>query len=119
MQLKNLLSRMGLGDPVVKDFHPGIVEEQDRIVAKANAYDLLDGSQGWADLLELMLTTVNREIAEATADAMNPEKQRIHVIRWNAMRELLDNTLSEIKDVRKERDRILEYRREEEQWTKQ
>lgn len=116
MQLKNLLSRMGLTEPTVKPFHPGVVEEQDRIVEKAAGYDLLEGSSGWADLLEIMLTTVNHEIAEATADSMNPEKQRIHVIRWNAMRELLDNTLSEIKDARKERDRIMEYRREEDQW---
>ena len=98
----------------VKTQDPTITEEQDRIILKAKDYDALEPSSGWGHLLEYMLAVVNQEIAEATADSMNPEKQRLHVIRWNAMRELLDGTLSEIKDTRRERDRIMEYRREDE-----
>ena len=93
---------------------PSIEEEQDRIIRKAADYDVIEPSAGWGHLLEYMLTVVNQEIAEATSDSMNPEKQRLHVIRWNAMRELLDGTLSEIKDTRKERDRIIEDRRADE-----
>jgi len=118
MDLKNLLNRMGLNRPISPD-QPDPIEEQDAIIAKAVGYDLIEQSQGWADLLETMLTTVNSEIAQATKNPLEPEAQRIHIIRWNAMRELLDNTLSEIKDTRKERDRIMEQRREEEAWQKQ
>ena len=92
---------------------PSIEEEQARIISKAGEYDILENSSGWAKVLEYMLTMVNQEIAFATADPMYPKRATLHVIRWNAMRELLDGAISEIKDTRKERDRILEERRED------
>jgi hypothetical protein len=103
----------------IRKHDPSIEEAQEEVIRKANKYDTVELSEGWVDVVQFMLTLVNREIAEATEAPMEPEKQRLHVLRWNAMREIVDSTLSEIADTRKERDRIIELRREEETWQKQ
>ena len=64
--------------------------------------------EGYADFLNVMVNRVESEISEATKCPLEPEKQRIHVIRWNAMREILDAAQNDVIDTRKERDRIRE-----------
>lgn len=70
---------------------------------------------GYDLLIDLIVNRVNDEILEATKHEEEPEKQRIHVIRWNAMRTLVDDIQNDISQTRQERDRILSMRREEEE----
>lgn len=100
-------------------------EEQEAIVQKANRYDEIEKLPGWMDLHDLMAERINDEIAAATSPPPEwklwidwPEKQRVHVVRWNAMRELLDSALNDMKDTKKFRDEIIQLRREEEAYAR-
>lgn len=53
-----------------------------------------------------MQAKVDAEIELATTEPMEPERQRIRVIRWNAMREVLDDMQSSVQQALAERERI-------------
>ena len=97
-----------------------MAEEQRKIKNRAECFDQLVKEPGWEYALDLMTEKINLEIAEATRQpslefyAAWPETQRIHMIRWNAKRELLDSMLAYIQDTQKQRDEILEMERLEE-----
>lgn len=92
------------------------MEEEERIVAQAIRFDALVVLPGWMEVLEHAAARVNSEIVEATKEPAEeyfidwPERQRIHMIRWNAMREMVDALQALVDDTRKERDRILNER---------
>ena len=94
--------------PYYKDQQDAIAEEQRKIKEKAARYDQLINVLGFQDFLLPMKEKIAAEITEATSCPLEPEKQRIHVIRWNAMREVLDAAQNDVIDTRKERDRIRE-----------
>ena len=52
----------------------------------------------------------------AKDDPMYAEEQRLHVIQWNAKRELNDGALAYISETRRERDRILAEQKEQENY---
>lgn len=97
-----LLSKL----PYYKNQQDSIVEEQRKIKEKAARYDQLINFLGFHDFTQVMMGKIDTEISEATKYPLEPEKQRVHVIRWNAMREVLDAAQNDVIDIRKERDRI-------------
>jgi len=86
-----------------------------RIQDLADRFDRL-GTAGFEEVLITMKDKVDAEITEATSCPLEPERQRIHVIRWNAMRELLDGAINYVDQVKRQRDEInlqqLEYVRD-------
>ena len=94
--------------PYYRDQQDSIAEEQRQIKEKAARYDQLLSTLGYHDFLKPMLERIDSEISEATKCPMEPERQRLHVIRWNAMREVLDAAQNDVIETRKERDRIRE-----------
>ena len=66
-----------------------------------------------------MASEVNSEIAAAAEKKYEPEMQQVHVIRWDAKRELLDNTIGYIEGMLKSRDEIIEQYKEERKWKEQ
>lgn len=91
------------------------MEEAERIRDLASKFDSLLKSPGWIEVLHSGAEKVNSELAEATRDPYAPENQRIHVIRWNAMREILDHLQNYTHDIRKQRDEINQLQKEEEE----
>lgn len=83
-----------------------VAAEQEKIKERAFRYDRLVNEIGFVDYRDVMRNKIDSEISEATKYPLEPERQRVHVIRWNAMRELLDAAESDILETRKERDRI-------------
>ena len=79
--------------------------ERRKIVALGDQFDSLR-SAGYENILQVLTEKVNAEIAEATRSPLEPEAQRIHVIRWNAMRELLDALVNHVNDTMNRRDEI-------------
>lgn len=77
----------------------------------AKRFDALP-SAGHDNILAASVEKVNAEVSRATEFPMEPEKQRIIVIRWNAMRELLDFQTAYIEHMRQNRDEILKERGE-------
>ena len=95
---------------------PTAAEEEERIIAQAIRFDALVVLPAWVEVLEHAVQRVNGEITEATKHPGEeyfvdwPEIQRIHIVRWNAMREIVDSVQAFVDDTRKERDRILQER---------
>lgn len=79
--------------------------EWERIRDLAARFDRLP-TAGFEEVLITMKDKVDAEIAEATTCPMEPERQRIHVIRWNAMREVLDSAINYVDQVKRQRDEI-------------
>lgn len=98
---------------------PTAVEEEERILAQASRFDELVNLPAWNEVLQHAIERVNGEIIEATKEPGEdyfvdwPEKQRIHALRWNAMREIVDSMQALVSDIRNERDRIQKEREEE------
>ena len=101
--------------PSYRQQQEAIEIEQNKVKEKADRYDRLVSTPGFGDFLATMQAKVNAEIAEARRKPLEPEAQRVHIIRWNAMQEILDAGQDDINDTRKERDRLkneeLEYLR--------
>ena len=103
--------------PRTKD--PTAAEEEERIIAQASRFDALTSLPAWNDVLQHAIDRVNSEIIEATKEPSEefymdwPEIQRIHVIRWNAQREIVDSIQALVAETRKERDRLIKEREEE------
>lgn len=96
---------------------PSPEEENAQCIALAEQLDKLVSQPGWEKVLEHAAERVNRTISEAaTTDVTNPYHQTIHVIRWNAQRELLDEVLNFVQSTRKQRDEIQSLKREEEEY---
>ena len=95
---------------------PSPEEENAHCLALAEEFDKLVTLSGWAKVVEHLAERVNREITEATENPMKPRTQTLHVIRWNAQRELLDEALNFVNSTRKQRDEILAIKREEEEY---
>lgn len=92
-------------------------EENQKCIVLAERLDKVVAQPGWENILEHMAERVNRTISEAaTTDVTNPYHQTIHVIRWNAQRELLDEVLNFVQATRKQRDEIQSLKREEEEY---
>lgn len=92
--------------PYYKAQQESVAEEQRKIKEKADRYDVLVNTIGYLDFVRVMKEKIDSEIAEATKCNLEPQKQTLHVIRWNAMREVLDAAENDILETRKERDRI-------------
>ena len=79
----------------------------------AEKFDQLP-TAGYDSILQVLTEKVNGEIAEATRTPLEPETQRVHVIRWNAMRELLDAMVNHVNDTMNRRDEIKQEERKAE-----
>lgn len=78
------------------------------ILDRAQKFDRLISQPGWIVLQEFIADKVNAAIIEAAEDdPLKAELQRLHVIRWNAKRELNDSALAYIAETRKLRDEIV------------
>lgn len=78
-----------------------MTEEMEKVLQKGDSFDRLVSESGWKDVLEFMAGRVN----DAIILASQSEDSR-DVIRWNAKRVLLDDTIAYVEDTRNERDRI-------------
>lgn len=76
-----------------------------RILDLANRFDMLP-SAGFEEVLTTLKDKVDAEITEATLCPMEPQRQQLHVIRWNAMREILDAAINHVDEVKRQRDDI-------------
>lgn len=108
--LRQVFPRRRAPDEQPKD----TMEQMRDVIDLAVEFDKLQGLPVWAKVLERMGAEVNGELVEATKFKYEPVKQTTHTIRWDAKRELLDNTLGWIESTQRERDRIVnefkEYR---------
>jgi len=84
------------------------VQQMQELIEEAEDYDRLTNMKGWARIVQSMVEEINGEIAKATAQKMCPDIMVVYVQYWNAKRELLDNALGRIADIRKQRDEIVE-----------
>lgn len=78
-----------------------MTEEMEKVLQKGESFDGLVSEPGWKEVLEFMAGRVN----DAIILASQSEDSR-DVIRWNAKRVLLDDTIAYVEDTRNERDRI-------------
>ena len=92
-------------------------EEQSQILERAAKFDRLLADPGWLELQNFFAEQINSAIVKAADDdPLEAEKQRLHVIQWNAKRELNDGALAYIAATRRERDRILTEQKEQEKY---
>jgi hypothetical protein len=84
------------------------LEEQKEIIDKAELFDKLSDHPGWEQVCRFMVAKVQTSIAEATKAPDLSKKQLALVLRWNAQRDLLDDTLGYIEGIRRSRDQIVE-----------
>jgi hypothetical protein len=89
-----------------------LLEQLKEQIDLAEEFDRLQAFPAWEKVLRYMGTEVNSELTEATRYKYDPVKQQVHVIGWNAKRELLDKTLAFMESAQNERDRIIEEYRE-------
>lgn len=87
-------------------------EQMKAVIDLADEFDRLQAIPVWEKILRRLGEEVNGELIESTKYRYEPERQRVHVIRWDAKREQLDNTLGWIEATQRERDRIIEEYRE-------
>lgn len=88
-------------------------EQLKEVIETAEQFDALQRMAGWEKILLHFGTEVQGELLESTKYKYEPERQRVHVIRWDAKRELLDSAIGYIESLQGERDRILaEYKGE-------
>ncbi len=78
------------------------------ILEKAEMLDRLANEPGWEEICVFMGKLVNVELAKATDKPFDPEIQRVHVIRWDAMRFLLDSATGYMESIQRSRDEIVE-----------
>lgn len=86
----------------------------EKIVSLAGELDGVVAQSGWGKILDHAAERINVEIAKARRIPDDPIQQQNIVVRWDAMATLLDEIQDFVERNRKERDRILEMRREEE-----
>jgi hypothetical protein len=83
------------------------LEEQKEIIDKAEMFDKLSDHPGWEQVCRYMVSHVQSTITEATKVPDMTRKQQALVIRWDAERSLLDDTLGFIESVRRSRDDLV------------
>ena len=89
------------------------IEQMKEVVDLASEFDRLQGLPIWEKIVLHMGTEVQSELMEATQFKWEPARAQIHTCRWDAKRELLDNTLGWIAATQKERDRLIHEFREQ------
>lgn len=83
-------------------------EEMREVIDAALDFDKLVVMPGFERACKFLVAEVNREISEATQYKYEPERQRVHVIRWDAKRELVDGLMGMINSIQTSRDQIVE-----------
>ena len=86
-------------------------EEMKEVIDAALDFDKLVVMPGFERACKFLVAEVNREIAEATQFKYEPERQRVHVIRWDAKREMIDGMMGMISSIQRSRDEIVEQHR--------
>lgn len=90
-------------------------EEMKEVIDAALDFDKVVVMPGFERACKFLVAEVNREIAEATQYKYEPERQRVHVIRWDAKREMIDGMMGYINGMQRSRDEILsQFRRGDE-----
>lgn len=82
------------------------------VVDAAESFDKLVLMPGWEKVLLFLANQVQKEISESTIYKYEPQRQQVHVIRWDAKRELLDDAIAYVQGTQDERDRIVSEFRE-------
>ena len=93
---------------------PESQQEQEAIVKRASKFDQLVADPGWLEIQDFYAAEINNAILIAAND--DPEKaevNRLHVVRWNAKRELNDAAIHYIEETRRLRDEIVNPPKEE------
>jgi len=87
-------------------------EEMKDIIDAASDFDKLVVMPGFERACKHLVAGVNQEISEATQYKYEPDRQRVHVIRWDSKREQLDDLMGYISSIQRSRDQIVEQYRE-------
>lgn len=82
-------------------------EEMKEVIDAALDFDKIVAMPGFERACKFLVAEVNREIAEATQYKYEPDRQRVHVIRWDAKRELVDGMMGFITSMQRSRDEIV------------
>lgn len=108
----NLLKRLQRKPTETQQQTP--LEQTKNLIEQAERFDRLTREPGWEEILKFMAANVQDEIAQATQHQYEAELSRIHCVRWNAKRSLLDSAVGYIESVQRSRDEIVEqYRKGE------
>lgn len=90
-------------------------EEMKEVIDAALDFDKIVVMPGFERCCKFLVAEVNREISEATQFKYEPDRQRVHVIRWDAKRELIDGMMGYINGMQRSRDEIVnQFRRGDE-----
>lgn len=71
----------------------------------ANKFDQLHLA-GYEEIMRVMAARVNQEIIAARTKPDLTQEQQVHVVRWNAMQDVLDAGINFVNDTLKRRDEI-------------
>ncbi len=88
-----------------------IREEQRKILELAGKFDQLSLA-GYDEVMRVMQARVNDEVSLARTKPDLTQAQLVHVVRWNAMQDVLDAGANFINDTLKRRDEIKKAERE-------
>jgi len=83
-------------------------EDMKQVIDLAAVFDDIVKRPGYEKLMEFFAKEVNTEITDATMYKFEPARQQVHVIRWDAKRELLDAALAYVSSIQRSRDEIVE-----------
>ncbi len=72
---------------------------------RANKFDQLSLA-GYDEIMRVMAARVNDEIIAARTKPDLTQEQQVHVVRWNAMQDVLDAGINFVNDTMKRRDEI-------------
>lgn len=84
------------------------IEQMKKAIDTAMEFDKIVVMPGWEKAMKYCVAQVNSEIAEATKYKYEPTRQSVHVVRWDAKRELLDGLMGYIEASQRERDNLIE-----------
>lgn len=87
------------------------LEDMKDVIDAAEDFDKLVVMPGFERVCKHLVASVNAEISEATQYKYEPERQRVHVIRWDAKRELVDSMMSYVDSMQRTRDEVVEQYR--------
>lgn len=84
------------------------IDEMKEVIDAAADFDKLVVMPGFERICKHLVASVNAEISEATQYKYEPERQRVHVIRWDAKRETVDGMMAFIDSMQRTRDEVVE-----------
>ena len=96
---------------------PSPQEEQEQILKRGERFERLTAEPGFSEIMDFLAEHVNNAILDAaTSPVDNPYLKTVHVMRWDAKRELLDAARNYVEEtLRLKADIVKEMRRTEDE----